>query len=122
MDTASSLTIAHVTGESGFSGGELQVFLLLEGLRARGDRSLLVCPPGSRAEAEAARRGFETRAVSMRSDLSALSALRIRRVLRAAQPDLVHLHSGRANWLGGLAAWSLGVPALTPRTPVGSPS
>jgi glycosyltransferase involved in cell wall biosynthesis len=36
-------------------------------------------------------------------------------MLRAAQPDLVHLHSGRANWLGGLAAWSLGLPVLTTR-------
>jgi glycosyltransferase involved in cell wall biosynthesis len=112
---ARSLKIAHVTGETGFSGGEVQLFLLLEGLRERGDESLLVCPPGSRAEAEAARRGFETRAVAMRSDASALAALRIRRALRTARPDLVHLHSGRANWLGGLAAWSLGLPVLTTR-------
>jgi glycosyltransferase involved in cell wall biosynthesis len=115
MQAARPLTIAHVTGESGFSGGEVQLFLLLEGLRARGDRSVLVCPPGSRAEAEAARRGFEKHCVSMSSDLALHSALRIRRVLAEARPDLVHLHSGRSNWLGGLAAWSLSLPALTTR-------
>jgi glycosyltransferase involved in cell wall biosynthesis len=109
------LTIVHVTGESGFSGGEVQLFLLLEGLRARGDRCVLVCPPGSRAEAEAARRGFEKHAVSMPSDLALMSALKIRRALAAAEADLVHLHSGRANWLGGLAVYSLGLPALTTR-------
>ena len=110
-----ALCVAHVTGETGFSGGEVQLFLLLEGLRARGERVLLVCPPGSRAEVEARRRGFETHGVAMRSDASALAVLRIRRLLRDTQPDLVHLHSGRANWLGGLAAWSLGLPALTTR-------
>jgi glycosyltransferase involved in cell wall biosynthesis len=115
MHPTAPLSVAHVTGESGFSGGEVQLFLLLEGLRARGDRSLLVCPPGSRAEAEASRRGFETRAVPMRSDLSLGAALEIRRALLAAKPDLVHLHSGRANWLGGLAAWSLDLPTLTTR-------
>jgi glycosyltransferase involved in cell wall biosynthesis len=109
------LSVAHVTGESGFSGGEVQLFLLLEGLRARGFRSLLVCPPGSAAFAQATRRGFETRAVTMRSDLSLGAALQIRRALQEAAPDLVHLHSGRANWLGGLAAWSLALPALTTR-------
>ncbi len=115
MQAARSLKIAHVTGEAGFSGGEVQLFLLLEGLRRRGAHSLLVCPPGSLAAPAAARRGFETRAVAMRSDVSALAALRIRQVLRASDPDLVHLHSGRANWLGGLAAWSLGLPVLTTR-------
>ncbi|HVN39840.1 MAG TPA: glycosyltransferase family 4 protein [Myxococcota bacterium] len=115
MQAARPLAVAHVTGETGFSGGEVQLFLLLEGLRARGDRSLLICPPGSRVEAESRRRGFETRAVRMRSDLSAFAALRIRAALRAFGPDLVHLHSGRANWLGGLAAWSLDLPALTTR-------
>jgi len=115
VQAARSLRIAQVTGETGFSGGEVQLFLLLEGLRERGDESVLVCPPGSRAHSEAARRGFEAHPVPMRSDASALAVLRVRRTLRAAQPDLVHLHSGRANWLGGLAAWSLGLPALTTR-------
>jgi glycosyltransferase involved in cell wall biosynthesis len=115
VQAAAPLSVAHVTGESGFSGGEVQLFLLLEGLRARGFRSLLVCPPGSSAFAEASRRGFETRAVRMRSDLALGAALQIRRARRRARPDLVHLHSGRANWLGGLAAWSLDLPALTTR-------
>ena len=33
-----SLTIAHVDSDMGFSGGEVQVFLLIEGLRGRGRR------------------------------------------------------------------------------------
>lgn len=116
MDTARRpLSIAHVTGEAGFSGGEVQVFLLLEGLRKRGHRSALVCPPGSESAREAVRRGFEVRCARMRSDASLLGALRVRAHLRACRPDLVHLHTGRADWLGGLAAWQLGLPAITTR-------
>jgi glycosyltransferase involved in cell wall biosynthesis len=109
------LTIAHVTGETGFSGGEVQVFLLLEGLRKRGHHSVLLCPPGSRSHHEAARRGIETRPIRTGNEWSLRSLWGVRRELLASAPDLVHLHTGRANWLGGLAAWRLGLPALTTR-------
>jgi glycosyltransferase involved in cell wall biosynthesis len=109
------LTIAHVTGETGFSGGELQVFLLLEGLRKRGHQNVLLCPPGSRSEREASRRGIEARPIRTGNQWSPRSMWGIRRELLSSAPDLVHLHTGRANWLGGLAAWHLGLPALTTR-------
>ena len=35
--------------------------------------------------------------------------------LRACGADVVHLHTGRANWVGGLAAAWLGRPAITTR-------
>ena len=109
------LSLAHVTGETGFSGGEVQVFLLLEGLRKRGHTSVLLCPEGSRSGEQAARRGIEVRAIPTGNGWSLRGIFRVRRELRACRPDLVHLHTGRANWLGGLAAWSLGLPALTTR-------
>lgn len=110
-----SLSILHVDAERGYSGGEVQVFLLLEGLRARGHRNVLAAPPGSRAEAEARARGFETCPVPMTSDLDLRSVVVLRRALARLAPDLVHLHTGRATWLGGLAAWRAGVPAITTR-------
>lgn len=115
MTTRRPLNLVHVTAESGFSGGEVQVFLLIEGLRKRGHQNLLVCPPRSAAAAEAQRRGIDVADTAMRSDLSAGAVHRIGRVLRSARPDLVHLHSGRATWLGGIAAWRAGLPAITTR-------
>ena len=41
-----ALRIAHVDAEKGFSGGEVQVFLLIEGLAERGHQGTLLCPPG----------------------------------------------------------------------------
>lgn len=114
-DPGRKLRIVHVDSEAGFSGGEVQVFLLLEGLRARGHESLLVCPPGSRCEREAQARGFETRAVRMRNDLDVRAVFELWRAFRVSGADLVHLHTGRATWLGGLAARLSGLPALTTR-------
>lgn len=105
----------HIDAESGFSGGEVQVFLLLEGLRERGQQVLLIAPPGSQAQAEAQRRGIACEAVAMRSDADLLSVWRLREVLQAKRPDIVHLHTGRATWLGGMAAKWAGVPAITTR-------
>ena len=107
--------VAHVDAERRFSGGEVQVFLLMEGLRALGWRNVLVCRPDSRAAVEAAARGFETCVVRMQNDLALAAVPRLARSFRECGADLVHLHTGRATWLGGLAAWFAALPAVTTR-------
>jgi glycosyltransferase involved in cell wall biosynthesis len=110
-----ALRIAHVTSEIGYSGGEVQVFLLIDGLRARGYRVALLCPPGSRSAEEAHRRGIECLAVRMRNDLDWPAVIALARGFRKCGAGLVHLHTGRANWLGGLAARGVHLPAVTTR-------
>ena len=108
-------SIAHVTAEHGFSGGEVQVFLLAETLRQRGHRCGFVCPRGSRSAAEATRRGFDLATVPPLRDWSPASVARTATALRRLEPDLAHLHSHRAAWIGGLAALPLGLPVLATR-------
>lgn len=115
MGASPKLTILHVDAEKGFSGGEVQVFLLMEGLRARGHRSILAAPPGSAALARATARGFDVEPVRMRSELDLAAVSRLQRAIADRRPDLVHLHTGRATWLGGLAARLAHVPAITTR-------
>jgi glycosyltransferase involved in cell wall biosynthesis len=110
-----ALCIAHVTSEIGYSGGEVQVFLLIEGLRARGYRVAVLCPAGSRSAEEARRRGIEWLAVRMRNDLDWPAVIALARGFRNCGAGLVHLHTGRANWLGGLAARAVHLPAITTR-------
>jgi glycosyltransferase involved in cell wall biosynthesis len=107
--------IAHVDTERGFSGGEVQVFLLIEGLRRQGWRNVLFSPPGSRVEARARDLGVEHVAVAMRNDLDVAAIVAMQRGFRATGAALAHLHTGRATWLGGLAARFAGVPAITTR-------
>lgn len=109
------LTVVHVDAERGFSGGEVQVFLLMEGLRARGHRSILCAPPRSKALARAQALGFDVWPMRLSSDFDLASILRLRRRLRRERPTIVHLHTGRATWLGGLAAQGSKLPVLTTR-------
>ena len=60
---------------------------ILEGLRERGHQNVLVCPPGSRSEEAARTRGFDTRTVGMRYDLSPSAILGARRALREIAPE-----------------------------------
>jgi glycosyltransferase involved in cell wall biosynthesis len=117
MDTtdAPPLRIAHVDAERGFSGGEVQVLLLIDGLAARGHDNLVLCPPNSRLAAEVGRRRIAVCGVPMRGDGDAFAVTRLARRLRTARPDVVHLHTGRAAWLGGLAARMAAVPAIVTR-------
>ncbi|MFN0242954.1 MAG: glycosyltransferase [Planctomycetota bacterium] len=109
------LTVVHVDAEMGYSGGEVQVFLLVEGLRRNGHRCILVCRPESRCEAEARAREIECLGVRMDSELDFTGVARLKKLFVRLQPDIVHLHTGRATWIGGIAARMAELPAVTTR-------
>lgn len=108
-----ALRVAHVTTERGFGGGEVQVLMLMKGLAARGLQQTLWCPPGSAIGERARQSGLEVRELRMGSYLSVVSVLRLRSGLR--DHDIAHLHTGRASWLGSLAARLVDVPRVITR-------
>jgi len=59
------------------------------------------------------RRGSEPRAVPVTSMVHPRSFLAIRRHLAADPPDVVHTHLSTADYVGGLAARSLGLPLVS---------
>lgn len=105
--------VVHVDTERGFSGGEVQVFLLMEGLRAQGVPQVLVAPPHSASARLARERGFDVAAIGLRHSCDVFGVWRLRRLLCGAA--LVHLHTGRAAWLGSLAARSCRCPVVVTR-------
>lgn len=110
-----ALSVAQVNTEMGFSGGEVQMFLMMEGLRQLGHRCIVFCQPGSRSAAVALERDFEAVHVRMRNDSHLGAIFALTRAFRRSRLDLVHLHTGRANWLAGWAARAASLPALTTR-------
>ena len=107
--------IFHVDPEMGFSGGEVQVFLLIDGLVARGHTCTVVAQPGSPVEAAARERNLRNIGIAMRGDWDVFAVRKLSRALSKEWPDVVHLHTGRANWLGGWAAHRVGLPAVSTR-------
>lgn len=109
------MRVLHVEGGRNLYGGALQVLYLLEGLARRGIDNLLVCRPGS-ALGRAAASFARVCPLPMAGDLDLPLILRLRRLIRATGPDLVHLHSRiGADILGGIAARLERVPVVHTR-------
>lgn len=110
-----SLRLVHVDTETGFSGGQAQVLGLVEGLRARGHSCVVVGPERGALAARGRELGWQWRDLRAASDMDVLAIARLARLLRFEACDLVHLHTGRGAWLGGLAAWRAKVPCVVTR-------
>lgn len=109
------MKVLHIESGRHLYGGAKQVLYIMEGLAQRGVENLLACPPGAHIAqpARASARVFE---LPMKGDLDFGLVGRLRRLIAAEQPDLVHIHSRRgADLWGGLAARQAGVPCVLSR-------
>ena len=99
------MNIVHVeTGRHLYGGGQ-QVLWLLDGLNRRGVQNLLVCAEDSALADAADDAGIDVLSLDCRGDLDLRFARRLRSLIDARKPDLVHSHSRRgADTFGGRAA------------------
>lgn len=105
-----SLSIAHVSTQRGWHGGEEQARLLCEGLRKRGHRNLIFAKHDGRFAERMRADGFDV--YSLSGSGRGLTAIwQMRRAWKRLRPDVVHFHDPHALSGGGMAAWALGIPA-----------
>ncbi|MCX5210199.1 glycosyltransferase [Kitasatospora sp. NBC_00240] len=99
------MTILHIAQP--VDGGVARVLVdLVRGQREAGHRVLVACPDGGRLAPEAAAAGALVRAWPARRSpgpATAAEAWRLRRIVRDAAPDVLHLHSAKAGLAGRLA-------------------
>jgi glycosyltransferase involved in cell wall biosynthesis len=108
--------LVHVETGLHLYGGAQQVAFLLEGLSARGIDNVLVCAPGAAIGRHFAGSAVQVVEMPCGGDADLAFALRLRRMLRAQAPQLVHLHSRRgADVLGAVGARLAGVPVVLSR-------
>jgi len=108
--------VLHVEAGMNLYGGARQVAYLLQGLAQHGVDSVLVCPRGSAIAGELSGRISRVHEIPMRGDLDLGLMWRLRRIIRAERPDIVHLHSRRgADLLGGIVARLAGVKTVLSR-------
>ena len=108
------MRIMHIEAGRRLYGGARQVCHLIEGLRAKGFENILVCARGS--EIAGAVRGATVVELPMGGDLDVFWAGPLRRLIKAREPAVVHVHSRRgADLVGGRCARRAGVPAVLTR-------
>ena len=109
------MRVLHVEGGRHLYGGAFQVLHLIRGLHARGHQNLLACPRDCDLGAAAASCA-EVHGLPMHGDADLLLVPRLRRLIRAGAPDLIHLHSRiGADVMGGIAGRLAGVPVVHTR-------
>ena len=110
-----ALRILHIDAGREWRGGQRQVWLLAQGQRARGHEPLVVGIPDSPLLQRLRQRGVASAAVAMRADWDLRAARRIRALVRAWRPDVVHAHDARAHAVAMAALLGSRVPLVVTR-------
>ena len=106
----SALSIAHVSTQRGWHGGEEQARLLCEGLRKRGHRNLIFARHDGKFAERMQADGFDVHRLAG-SGRGLRAIWQMRRAWKSLRPAVIHFHDPHALSGGGLAAYGLGIPA-----------
>ena len=108
------MNVLHLDTGREWRGGQAQVLLLVEGLRARGHACRLLAPRGPLLE-RAAAAGIAVTPWRPLSEWDPLSAFQALGAIRASGAEIVHCHSAHAHPPGALAAAWARVPVVVSR-------
>lgn len=107
------LTVAYVTNALVRGGAEEHVLTLLRGLDRARFRALLVCTPETRAKLDGdVPADVEVVPLSLRRPRDLGPALRLLRLLRARQVDVLHAHQFYSSLFASPVAWLARVPVI----------
>lgn len=112
------MTVVHIEAGRHLYGGALQVAYLLAALKSNKHiNNIIICPKNSEVAAHFAKHQLcKLIAVNMKGDLDISLAIKLKRILKQEQADMLHIHSRRgADIYGGIAAKMLNIPCILTR-------
>jgi glycosyltransferase involved in cell wall biosynthesis len=92
----------HIDTARTWRGGQNQVLLTVNGLRALGHRAALVAHPGGELRRRADE-GLELIPIAPRTEIDLTAAWRLARVIKGLRPDIVHAHDPHGVAMASLA-------------------
>ncbi len=95
------MEVVHITSETGWRGGEIQVFNLINGLSALGVANTLICPPKSILSKKL--KGVDIYELSVNHPYNPIIWNKIRKFLKSFSSPLVHIHNPDAHTLAFLS-------------------
>lgn len=107
--------LLHVLAEKGYSGGEVQLRLLIEHFQRAGFHNEIVLAPNAKFRATALDLGLTVHEAPLRRWWRPDLWWKLRTAYARARPDVIHFADGRALILGGLAAGGLPAKKVTIR-------
>src|SRR5450759_363925 len=92
----------HIDTARTWRGGQNQVLLTVNGLRAIGQRAALVAHPDGELRRRAAE-GLELIPIAPRTEMDLSAAWRLSRVIKQLAPDVIHAHDPHGVAMASLA-------------------
>ena len=92
----------HIDTAMTWRGGQNQVLLTVNGLRAIGERAALVAHPDGELRRRAAE-GLDLIPIAPRTEMDLTAAWRLSRVIRRLGPDIIHAHDAHGVAMAALA-------------------
>ncbi len=115
MNSSATLRIGHVDTGPALRGGQRQLLLLAQGLRARGHWQLIVCPERSELFGRARAEGFPVLPLPP-DDFRHMRGMRLlRRRLQKDSLVLLHAHDGVGQTVAWLASLHMGIYRVASR-------
>jgi L-malate glycosyltransferase len=108
------LTVIHISTELGWRGGEQQVKLVTDGLKARGHEVHVFTPKDSALYRDRMQVGMAV-PLKFHGEFDILAAGRIAAFARKVNADLIHAQTSHAHSLARTAAKKAGVPCVVSR-------
>src|SRR5262245_7266041 len=106
----------HIDTARTWRGGQNQVLLTVNGLRAIGHRTALVAHPDGELRRRAAE-GMDLIPIAPRSEMDLSAAWRLARVVKRLMPDIIHAHDAHGLAIAALALSFASGSRLKPRPP-----
>ncbi len=91
------LRVFHLDSARRPGGGQMQITLLLRELAAKRVENTLICPPQSPLASMELPPGVRQIHLPIRGEWDVWSVIRLRRLLRRYDPDILHAHDARAH-------------------------
>lgn len=97
------IRILHITNETGWRGGENQLYQLLKQQRQLGHSAALAAPSGSIIAEKCLQTGAKVFSLQQRSDIDMFAAWELSHIIQTHECDLIHAHTGRSHAIAALA-------------------
>jgi len=97
--------ILHINAETGWGGGEVQTLNLCRGLIKKGYQSILACPENSILSRRADSLGMNLELFKIGGFLGFATISRLVHIIQKSKPDIIHMHTAEAHYLGVFAAF-----------------
>ena len=97
--------ILHINAETGWGGGEVQTLNLCRGLIKKGYQSVLACPENSILSRRADSLSIDLELFKIGGFFGLAAISRLVYIIQKSKPDIIHMHTAEAHYLGALAAF-----------------